>query len=275
MAFQIPEILSQACENYIVSIRLLPDGLSFSGYNARIKGSFFLTEAKWDAADSYVESFKEFFFGQPCLGWAYKQLYVVQKASPYTLVPYAFWEEKEEASLYAFNCGKAQGKVLASEWPDAQMVLLYEMEQELYDFCARSLQNPCFMHSQQAVLALWKRKSQEQLARTLFVSASAHRMDVGCYEQGRLLFANAYSVSSLSDMLYYLLYICKCLPLVAEHDSIALAGDVSVVEALKKSLQTYVRQVDSLAMPSEVYLMGTDMLRAPVDLIALSLYANH
>ena len=82
MAFQIPEILSQACENYIVSIRLLPDGLSFSGYNARIKGSFFLTEAKWDAADSYVESFKEFFFGQPCLGWAYKQLYVVQTASP-------------------------------------------------------------------------------------------------------------------------------------------------------------------------------------------------
>lgn len=275
MAFQIPEILSQACENYIVSIRLLPDGLSFSGYNARIKGSFFLTEAKWGATDSYVASFKEFFFAQPCMGWTYKQLYVVQTASPYTLVPYAFWEEKEEASLYAFNCGKARGKVLASECPEAQMVLLYEMEQELYDFCARSLQNPCFVHSQQAVLAFWKQKSQEQLSRTLFVGASSQRMDVGCYEQGRLLFANAYPVSSLSDRLYYLLYLYKYLPLDVQRDAVALAGELSVVEALKKNLRTYVRQVDSLEVPSEIYLMGTDVLRAPMDLIALLWYANH
>lgn len=275
MAFQIPEILSQACENYIVSIRLLPDGLSFSGYNARIKGSFFLTEVRWDATGSYTEAFKEFFFEQPCLGWAYKQLYVVQTDSPYTLVPYAFWEEKGISSLYAFNCGKVRGKVLASECPDAQMVLLFEMEPELHDFCTRSLQNPCFMHSQQAVLSLWKRKSQEQLSRTLFVWASTHRMEVGCYEQGRLLFANTYSVSSLSDMLYYLLYIGKSLPLDMQHDPIALTGDMGVVDALKKNLRTYVRQVDSLEMPSDVYLMGTDILRAPVDLIALLWYANH
>ena len=48
MAVLIPELLSKESENYIVSIRLMPDGLSFSGYNPRIKGSFFIHEEKWN-----------------------------------------------------------------------------------------------------------------------------------------------------------------------------------------------------------------------------------
>ena len=276
MAFPIPEILSDESKNYRVSIRLLPDGLSFSGYNPTIKGSFFLCEERWESSRPYAEQLKEFFFAHECLAWSYKETYIVQTQADYTLVPLAFYLEREKQELWRFNCGELKGKrVLANEVNDEKANLLYAMDDETYEFCQRSFSNPVFVHYLYALFPLWREKSLHSLSRQVYGILSEGRIDLACYHQGHLLFLNAFEVHSLNDMLYYILYVWKQHRWNALNDPIHLLGDAAVLRELKPTLSLYLKQVDTMALPSEAYLMGTDILRAPIDLIALYLYANN
>ena len=126
MAVLIPELLSKESENYIVSIRLMPDGLSFSGYNPRIKGSFFIHEEKWNSHDSYLKQVEDFFFAHDFLSCTFKRFYVVQAHSDYTLVPLSLFLEKKADELYAFTFGSAaERQVLYQSLKDDNQVLLY------------------------------------------------------------------------------------------------------------------------------------------------------
>ena len=272
MAFHIPEILAKESKNYILSIRLLPDGLSFSGYNPNIRGSFFFTEEKWQKALPYAEQLKEFYFENEFMTWNYKQIHIIQTDSKYTLVPLAFYLEKEQEKLFTFNCGQPEkGKILVDEVKEEHANLLYEMDNETFEFCSRSFTHPQFHHYMSSLLSLWKKQSQHNLFRRIYCLLSDTHIDLACYEQGRLLFANYYMVQSLNDMLYYILYVWKQHGWDAVHDQLYLSGDAAIVKELRTYLQTYLKQVDTIKVPAEVYLMGTDMLRAPIDLIALLL----
>ena len=85
----------------------MPDGLSFSGYNPRIKGSFFIHEEKWNSHDSYLKQVEDFFFAHDFLSCTFKRFYVVQAHSDYTLVPLSLFLEKKADELYAFTFGPA------------------------------------------------------------------------------------------------------------------------------------------------------------------------
>lgn len=275
MAFHIPEILSEESKNYRVSIRLLPDGLSFSGYNPTIKGSFFLSEERWKSSRPYAEELKECFFANECLAWDYQHLYIVQTDTDYTLVPWAFYLENEQDKLLRFNCGESDGKrVLANELRDEKVNLLYGMDHETYEFCQRSFSNPEFVHYLYALFPLWREKSKYELSRQVYGILSGGRMELACYQQGQLLFLNGFEIHSLNEMLYYILYVWKQHRWNVLSDPIHLLGDAAILRELIPPLSTYIKHVETMVLPSEAYLMGPDVLRAPVDLVALYLLNN-
>ena len=272
MAVLIPELLSKESENYIVSIRLMPDGLSFSGYNPRIKGSFFIHEEKWNSHDSYLKQVEDFFFAHDFLSCTFKRFYVVQAHSDYTLVPLSLFLEKKADELYAFTFGSAaERQVLYQSLKDDNQVLLYSMMSEVYTFCTRSLVNPIFVHTQSAVFTFWKQRSLAKTFQVMFLSLSSDRLTIACYRQGQLLFTNYFQVTAYKEILYYTLYIWKQQQFDVQKDQLYLSGEAQQSKELKMALTAYIQHVDMLDYPSEVYLMGTEILRTPIDLIALSL----
>lgn len=275
MAIHIPELLTSNSETFIGSIRLEPGGLSFSGYQPYVKGSFFYAEEKWDRRGSYIEWIKEFFFTHEWLTLTFQKLYVIEAQADFTIVPLAFYIEQNKDRLFPFVCGHHEDKVISSEWKDAKQVILYSMNKELYDFCLRSLNAPTFICSQIPLFKWWRNESLNKIFKQIHLSIDNGKLNIACFAQGSLLFSNYYHVKNLEDMLYYTLYIWKQFNWNAECDQVHICGDANLVNDFAAALRTYIRQVNILGIPSDIYLMGDDLLNAPIDIIALSINENN
>ena len=242
MAIHIPELLTSNSETFIGSIRLEPGGLSFSGYQPNVKGSFFYAEEKWDRRGSYIEWIKEFFFTHEWLTLTFQKLYVIQAQADFTIVPLAFYIEQNKDRLFPFVCGHHEDKVISSEWKDAKQIILYSMN---------------------------------KIFKQIHLSIDNGKLNIACFAQGSLLFSNYYHVKNLEDMLYYTLYIWKQFNWNAECDQVHICGNANLVNDFAAALRTYIRQVNILGIPSDIYLMGDDLLNAPIDIIALSINENN
>ena len=216
-------------ENYIMSIRLRSGGLSFSAYSPSVNESFFYRDVEFDRTRPYVSSLKECFFENDFLTWFYKQVNVVCVTSQYTLVPAAVFQEKQKAGLLAFTFSSPEGRCLSNELKDEQAELVFGVDEDVYEFCSRSLVNPRFVHHVGPLLSLWKKQSRARLPRQLYVVL--HR----------------------------------------RKDQLRLFGDVPLRNDITNTLRNYLQYIDPLEIPSEAYLMGPEVLQAPLDLIALSL----
>ena len=258
-------------ENYIMSIRLRSGGLSFSAYSPSVSESFFYRDVEFDRTRPYVSSLKECFFENDFLTWFYKQVNVVWVTSQYTLVPAAVFQEKQKAGLLAFTFSSPEGRCLSNELKDEQAELVFGVDEDVYEFCSRSLVNPRFVHHVGPLLSLWKKQSRARLPRQLYVVLHRRRMDVACYAQGNLLFVNSFEYEHTDDILYYILYVWKQVGMDQQKDQLRLFGDVPLRNDITNTLRNYLQYIDPLEIPSEAYLMGSEVLQAPLDLIALSL----
>ena len=256
-------------ENYIMSIRLRSGGLSFSAYSPSVSESFFYRDVEFDRTRPYVSSLKECFFENDFLTWFYKQVNVVCVTSQYTLVPASVFQEKQKAGLLAFTFSSPEGRCLSNELKDEPAELVFGVDEDVYEFCSRSLVNPRFVHHVGPLLSLWKKQSRARLPRQLYVVLHRRRMDVACYAQGNLLFVNSFEYEHTDDILYYILYVWKQAGLNQEKDQLLLAGESSSRMRVLERLRAYLRHVKPMEIPSEAYLLGTDVTKAPMDLISL------
>lgn len=272
MAIDISDKLTaDHSEKYRMSIRLRSGGLSFSAYSPSENETFFYRDVEFDRTRPYISSLKECFFENDCLIWPYKQVHVVCVTSLYTLVPEEVFEERQKEELLAFTASSAVGHCLSNKLIGEHAELVFGMDEEVYEFCSRSLVNPHFIHHVSPLLSLWKKQSHARLPRQLYVVLSRRRMDVACYAQGNLLFVNSFEYEHTDDILYYILYVWKQTGMDQQKDQLRLFGDVPLRSAVTGTLRNYLQYIDPQEIPSEAYLMGSEVLQAPLDLIALTL----
>lgn len=270
MAISIPDTLTtENSENYIVSIRLWSGGLSFSGYNPSVGESFFYREAEFDRAVSYLSSLKEFFFSHEFFAWTYKRVDVICVSPEYTLVPVESYRDERKERLYAFNFSRPESRCLTNRLEDGQTELIFGIDEEVYEFCCRSLLHPSFIHHMAPLLSMWKKVGRSSLSRCMYVMLGRKRMDIVCYAQENLLFANSFQVDEPSDMLYYILYVWKQVGLDQGEDLLRLFAEASLRSQLSDHLRIYLRHIQPMEIPSEAYLLGSEVIKAPLDLIAL------
>ena len=247
-------------ENYIMSIRLRSGGLSFSAYSPSVNESLFYRDIEFDRTKPYVSSLKECFFENDFLTWFYKQVNVVCVTPQYTLVPKEVFQEKQKAELLAFTFSSPEGRCLSNELKDEPAELIFGVDEEVYEFCSRSLVNPRFVHHVSPLLSLWKKQSRARLPRQLYVVLHRRRMDVACYAQGNLLFVNSFEYEHTDDILYYILYVWKQAGMDQQKDQLRLFGDVPLRSEITNTLRNYLQYIDPQEIPSEAYLMGPEVL---------------
>lgn len=253
-----------------MSIRLRPGGLSFSGYAPSEAESFFYREVEFDRAVPFLSSLQEFFFANECLSWAYKRVHVVSVSAGYTIVPRSFFREEEKGRLLDFNFAVPSPFCRSQSLAGEEAELVYPMDEDVYKFCSRSLSRPFFSHYLVPLLDLWKKRSRSVAARQMYVVVEKGRMDVACYASGGgLLFVNTFPISRADDRMYYILYVWKEVGLDPREDQLLLSGEPRLTADLGDSLRMYLRHVQPMEIPSETYLWGTEVAKAPLDVISL------
>lgn len=272
MTISIPDTLTaDSSERYTMSIRLWSGGLSFSGHVVSTDSSFFYREVPFDRGVPYISSLKECFFANECLSWPYKQLSIICTSPHYLVVPTALFPsdtERQQAWMRkAFV--QPESACLSEPLSDKRATLLYDCEETVLAFCLRSFQNPRFTHYLAPLSAYWRAQSKEALYRCMYVWIEGERMDVACFEQERLLLVNTFTVHQPEEMLYYLLYVWRQMSFNAQVDALRLQAVPSLRMNLLEQARRYLRNVQGVNLPAELYLLGEEVVKAPLDLIAL------
>lgn len=271
MTISIPDTLTaDNSEKYILSIRLRSDGLSFSGYSPSASESFFYRNTEFDRTKPFIASLKEFFFEHEFLTYSYKRINLVCVTPQYTLVPEEAFSDRHKNDLLSFTYLFPETKCLNNLLARESVEVVFGIDEEVYEFCSRSLINPVFIHHITPQLALWKQQSRVLIPRQLYVVIHRKVMDVVCYAQGNLLFANTFEYDKPDDILYYILYVWKQVGMDQEKDQLHLYGGVSLRNSITLTLRNYIQYISPAEIPSDAYLLGTEIVQAPLDLIALS-----
>lgn len=271
MTISIPDTLtSENSGNYIMSIRLWSGGLSFSCYRPSVSDSFFYRSVEFERTSSYLASLKDFFFAHDFLGWTYKQVNVLWVSSQYALVPLEMYEEKEKDQYLSFAFSSPEKQVLNNLLKEEKAELVFGINEEVYEFCSRSLLNPCFIHSITPLLILWKKQSKLCLSQQMYVMLRQKSIDIACFSREKLLFVNSFEAEQMEDILYYILYVWRQTGMEQEVDQLHIFGEPSLRNHVTNTLRTYLRQVSPMEIPSEAYLLGAEVAQAPIDLISLS-----
>lgn len=272
MAISIPDTFNASnSEKYIMSIRLRSDGLSFSAYNPSENGSFFYREVDFERSRSFLDNLKDFFFENELFSYTFKKVNILCEAVPYTLVPKEAYEEPKAKEFLQFNFSAPAGRGVSNELKEQDIEVVFGVEEELYEFCCRSLLNPHFVHHISPLLTYWRKTSLLTSVKQLSADIHGKQLDLVCFEQGNLLFANTFYFEHLNDILYYILYVWKQLEMDQQNDQLRISGQPEIRMRITEVLHNYIRYVAIADAPSEVYLWGTEAIQAPLDLLTLSI----
>jgi hypothetical protein len=256
-----------------MSIRLCPGGLSFSTYNPSEQQSFFFREVELDRTIPYITSLKEVFFANDFLSWTYKRSCVLLVSPQYMLAPDHMDIEAQGMDFLSFTFTAPEKRALSNPLKEGNAVIIYSINEEVYEFCIRSLFNPGFIHHMTPQLILWMKDNPSDSPNTMYAVLHHKMMDIACFSEGKLLLANSFAFDQREDIVYYILYIWQQTGMNQLTDRLALAGDAMLCHRINESLRPYIRHIGRIEIPSEAYLLGGDILQAPMDLISLSVCA--
>jgi hypothetical protein len=261
MIIRVPDTLLNVTnsEKYNVSIRLWPDGLSFSGYIPSEKDSFFSETVSLDPEVSLVQSLKDIFFENACLSYVYNALHVISVSDKYTLVPDSVFSEKDKNQLfsYCFPVDK-DSKVLAQPLTDFYSSLLFCMDNETYEFMVRSLIDPHFIHFLSPMLVDWRKKSLGCYPKQIYIVIQDTMLHIVCFEQGELLFMNSFGYETGNDIIYFIMYVCKQLSVNQLEDPVFFYGDKAICRKVLPVIKNYMEQVDFVTPKIREYQVAVD-----------------
>ncbi|MCD7937962.1 MAG: DUF3822 family protein [Tannerellaceae bacterium] len=272
MVISLPDTYtSDNSEKNILSIRLNPDGLSFSIYNPSVSESYLYKEISLDKRTAYTEALKECFFENSFFTWPFLRTHIIETTPLYTLLPSSLVQEKTQERFLSYNFEQETGHVLVNKPDIPDATLLFNVQEEVYEFCSRSFIHPAYYHHLTPLLGLWRTQSSSHAQACMYVFIHPGFIDVACYRNGNLNTVNSFTYQQPQDILYYILYIWQQKEMDQLNDLLFVTGTTEFFPSLIKNLQIYLNNVQPAEIPSEAYLKGGDILKAPLDLITLSL----
>jgi hypothetical protein len=256
MRIRVPDTLTaDNSEKYEVSIRLWPDGLSFSGYIPHVPDSFFSEKVLFDDDVNLAQSLKNIFFDNPSFSFMYKSLYVICVSEKYTLVPDNVYTEKGKDLLFSFCHQKREtGRVLIQQVEDLQSTLLFEVDNEAYEFMMRSLVMPRFIHYLSPLMLSWQKNSFSHFPKQIYSYIHDGILDIVCFEHGDMLFANSFSFEKDNDIIYFIMYTCRQLGVNQVDDSLYFCGDDTMCNSVMSVIKEYISHADYMpSLNTDVY----------------------
>ncbi|MCC8153265.1 MAG: DUF3822 family protein [Tannerellaceae bacterium] len=253
----------------ILSIRWNPGGLSFSLYDPAEKDNYLYQEVLFEPSVPYITSLKDCFFENTFFTWPFQKTYIVCVSSFYTLIPGMYYKEKSQEQFLSYNFKGPKEQSLINRIANPDAVVAFRLSEDIYEFCSRSFIHPYYIHHLTPLLELWQKQSLAHPEKQMNVVFREGFLDIVCYRQGQLGMVNSFPYTNPNDALYYILYVWQKTGMEQIKDFFLYTGDAPGVQIVLSNLATYLNNIRRMEIPSEAYLKGGDILKAPLDLITL------
>lgn len=272
MNIHIPDQFNfEQSEEYILSIRLEPDGFSFSIQDSTAPEKFFFHRVLLNKTLSYEENFKEFFFANEFLSAQYKKVRIISCSKQYTLVPYEAMREGAETIYYSFCFDDDERVVLRNSLKELNLEIVFSLPAGLYEFCSRSFLAPQYIHHIAPEIRSTEKSSVNSDRKQLSVFIDGKMLDVVSMHKRELQFANSYSFDQLQDILYFITNVWKQQAMDQVNDELLIHAPNAVRVRLKEVLKVYFKNIRDIQTPSEHFFATKGFPNLPYDIQTLSL----
>lgn len=165
--------------------------------------------------------------------------------SPVVLIPAEDYEDKEaidKETIYSsvLTGHKGEEKIL-KELPHFEAAALYSINRDLKMVVSDNCET---VEVENIMLPVWKhlydRYHRHGDRRKLFAYFHDKTVDICCFGQRRLHFANVFNARHAHDALYYILFVWKQLGMDQQEDCLFLIGDMPHEQWLTERIGTYI-----------------------------------
>lgn len=264
----LPENIDLAYpEKYRISIRLTPDGFSFSIYSPADPRIFHHQQTNVGNKLSYIESIKKLIFDAGFFSHSFQKTFVTVVSGEYTLMPDFFFEKNEITDVFNFNFVKDKGKVFSSHLKEQDCHVLFDMDEDLHGFFSRSLWNPIFRHHSEMLIPAFAAHCSESPEKRCYVNFHDNFVSVFTYAGTRLLSANTFNNSNRFDALYFIAGIWEKLPLDQSTDLLFLSGTVSQHSETVSTLKKLIRKTVTMNLSPKTQISENERALLPTDIL--------
>lgn len=257
-------------EKYKLSIRIDSRKFMFSLSRSNEGKNFCFRETNFDNTnESLLEKLQRIIYELNFLTQQFEKTNVIFASPCYQLVPSSFFDRKQKEGLFSLS-GIGESYVLTSALPKYESTIMAGVDADVYGFMKRSLYNPHFYNQSELLINYFEGdKKNISLYAKMYVELTDSLLNILCFKNNKLLYAVSYEDLSDREQLYFILKIWESLGLDQLQDQLLISDKID--EAVILILKKYIKNIEKISLPSEVYLWHTDALKAPLDLLSLSL----
>lgn len=266
---------------YNLSIRINPDGLSFSVYDPSSSRFIVLESVKYSGdqalqspgpAEPDAKAIGDFLSQHNWLLKPFRQTCLIVCSQVYTFVPHGIYNEQEKSTYLSFvhHTDKPQA-VIAQFLNSAEAWVVFGMPQELFKVLKMLFSNVSMVHHTGAFIeTVLPHFRHSQLQHPVFVNISHGLFDIVILGEGKLRYCNSFKWKTEEDVAYFLVFVSDQLGLNPENVQVLLSGEVSPDSKLFSLLYRYIRHVSfikrtesvksGLLLPDEAEFRFVDIL---------------
>lgn len=245
-------------KNYNLSIRLNPDGLSFSVFSLSHKKYIAVESVYFPdslpaqgsslATSLYLDLVARVIDEKPWLLQKFNHKCVVYSTRRYTLVPEPLFNNSlAEEYLYFAHKKVEDEKILTCRINSAESQLVFGIEtkifKELHTWFPEMQLLPHLAALIESVVPAFK---HTELSDPVFLNINNKQLDIIILKGNRLAFANSFEWRSSSDIVYFLLFVLDQLSLNPGKVPLFLLGETETGDEHYQLIYKYVRNVEFL-----------------------------
>lgn len=172
----------------------------------------------------------------------YESTYINYFSPQFTLCPSHFYDSNHNRNLLEFNVGPIGDKFVLVDDIDADVKLLYAMDDNLKSTLDLLLPNHQLKHSL-TVLSKLMLQSDELQKDDILLCVNAHYIEVVYKQQHQLVLANQFTVKTQEDILYYVLFLLEQYQLNPSTVSVCVIGNIDSQSTLLITLKKYIKKI--------------------------------
>lgn len=243
---------------YNLSIRLNPDGLSFSVYSLPQKKyiaveSFIFSETFQHSGGAlvttvYLDHIAKTIDEKPWLVADFNKRVLICTSNIYTLVPEPFFDGSKITDYLEFvHKVSPEEAVLSSKLQSLDSYLVYGVNNQIIEELNNWFPNAPLLHHTgallESILPVFKHIEPSDV---VFVNISKKLMDILVLRDNSLHFINSFEWRASSDIVYFLLFVLDQHSLNPGKINVLLMGEIESGDESHQLIGKYVRNVDFL-----------------------------
>lgn len=246
--------------NYDLSIRILPDGFSFTVFDTLKTKFISLEEFRYPDTVNLqsVYGSKEFcnwldhvFYHSYLLQESFNKTTILTGGLKYTLMPTPLFDPAHTRKYLGFNHAIQDADVVFYDTIKApEACLIFSVPSDLNEWIKSHYPGSRQLHRCGSLIRSFylQFKGVSPVTRIL-ANVEADLIDIIIFKGSDFLFCNSFHYSTRTDLLYYLLFVMEQLKINTEESPLYLSGIVETESELYKLIATYFRFVDFIPDP--------------------------